>query len=131
METEVIKLLISSYFSLSKRTLIDMVPKGTYPLPLPLFYSTNLIHSKAIMLNLVFNAKEDLQRELLAELYKPEVINDILQESETVVTRRKECVKMIKALQTAEEITASVSPLSPHSLFFHEGNSASPLGLCS
>lgn len=28
METEVIKLLISSYFSLSKRTLIDMVPKG-------------------------------------------------------------------------------------------------------
>jgi hypothetical protein len=28
METEVIKLLISSYFALSKRTLIDMVPKG-------------------------------------------------------------------------------------------------------
>lgn len=31
METEVIKLLISSYFSLSKRTLIDMVPKGECP----------------------------------------------------------------------------------------------------
>ena len=30
METEVIKLLISSYFSLSKRTLIDMVPKGKH-----------------------------------------------------------------------------------------------------
>lgn len=29
METEVIKLLITSYFSLSKRTLIDMIPKGT------------------------------------------------------------------------------------------------------
>ena len=62
------------------------------------------------MLNLVFNAKDDLQRELLAELYKPEVINDILQESESVVTRRKECVKMIAALQQAEEITASVRP---------------------
>ena len=35
METEVIKLLISSYFSLSKRTLIDMVPKGTLPSPPP------------------------------------------------------------------------------------------------
>lgn len=33
METEVIKLLISSYFSLSKRTLIDMVPKGKYSSP--------------------------------------------------------------------------------------------------
>ncbi|KAK4703813.1 vacuolar protein sorting-associated protein 1, partial [Phenoliferia sp. Uapishka_3] len=89
METEVIKLLISSYFSLSKRTLIDMVPK-------------------AIMLNLVFHAKDDLQRELLAELYKPEVIDDILKESDQVVTRRKECVKMIGALQKAEQITATV-----------------------
>ena len=69
------------------------------------------------MLNLVFNAKDDLQRELLAELYKPEVINDILQESDSVVTRRKECVKMIAALQQAEEITASVRHLSPLSLF--------------
>lgn len=33
------------------------------------------------MLNLVFHAKDDLQRELLAELYKPEVIDDILKGS--------------------------------------------------
>ncbi|KDE03925.1 vacuolar protein sorting-associated protein 1 [Microbotryum lychnidis-dioicae p1A1 Lamole] len=89
METEVIKLLISSYFSLSKRTLIDMVPK-------------------AIMLNLVFHAKDDLQKELLGELYKTEVIDDVLKESDQVVTRRKECVKMIAALTKAEGITASV-----------------------
>ena len=63
------------------------------------------------MLNLVFNAKDDLQRELLAELYKPDVINDILQESDSVVARRKECVKMIGALQKAEEITSSVCHL--------------------
>ncbi|SCV69422.1 BQ2448_2442 [Microbotryum intermedium] len=89
METEVIKLLISSYFSLSKRTLIDMVPK-------------------AIMLNLVFHAKDDLQKELLGELYKTEVIDDVLKESDQIVTRRKECVKMIAALTKAEGITASV-----------------------
>lgn len=44
------------------------------------------------MLNLVFHAKDDLQRELLAELYKPDVIDDILKESDSVVTRRKEYV---------------------------------------
>lgn len=80
------------------------------------------------MLNLVFHAKDDLQRELLAELYKPDVIDDILKESDSVVTRRKEyvdfpltllriiahgfdvrrCVKMIGALTVAEQITASV-----------------------
>lgn len=60
------------------------------------------------MLNLVFHAKEDLQRELLAELYKQDLIDDILKESDQVVTRRKECIKMIGALQKAEQITSSV-----------------------
>ncbi|GAA5958159.1 hypothetical protein JCM3765_002833 [Sporobolomyces pararoseus] len=89
METEVIKLLISSYFSLSKRTLIDMVPK-------------------AIMLNLVFHARDTMQRELLSELYKPEAIDEMLKESDSVVQRRKECVRMVAALNKAEGIVASV-----------------------
>ncbi|GAA5843681.1 hypothetical protein JCM9279_000101 [Rhodotorula babjevae] len=89
METEVIKLLISSYFALSKRTLIDMVPK-------------------AIMLNLVFHAKDTMQRELLAELYKTDLIDEMLKESDNVVQRRKECVKMVQALNAAEGIVASV-----------------------
>ncbi|KAF9350534.1 vacuolar protein sorting-associated protein 1, partial [Mortierella sp. NVP85] len=53
MDTEVIKLLISSYFNIVKRTVVDTVPK-------------------AIMLNLVNMAKEELQRELLQEIYKPD-----------------------------------------------------------
>ncbi|GAA5848262.1 hypothetical protein JCM8547_004460 [Rhodosporidiobolus lusitaniae] len=89
METEVIKLLISSYYALSKRTLIDMVPK-------------------AIMLNLVFHAKDAMQRELLAELYRPDAIADMLKESESVVQRRKECVKMVAALTQSEQIVTSV-----------------------
>lgn len=36
------------------------------------------------MLNLVFHAKDDLQRELLAELYRPDVMDDILKESDNV-----------------------------------------------
>lgn len=50
METEVIKLLIQSYFAVVKREMIDMVPK-------------------AITLTLVNFAKENLQRVLLENLY--------------------------------------------------------------
>lgn len=89
IETDVIKLLISSYFNIVKRTVIDMVPK-------------------AIMLKLVSHSKDDLQRELLSELYRPDVLDDLMKESETVVNRRKECVKMIAALEKANEITATV-----------------------
>ncbi|KAJ1973143.1 vacuolar protein sorting-associated protein 1 [Dimargaris verticillata] len=89
METEVIKLLIQSYYNIVKRTVIDMVPK-------------------AIMLNLVHRAKEELQRELLQDLYKADVLDDLLKESEFTVQRRRECKKMIEALQRADEIVASV-----------------------
>ncbi|CAO3685759.1 unnamed protein product [Rhizopus microsporus] len=89
METEVIKLLIQSYFDIVKRTMIDMVPK-------------------AIMLKLVSHAKEELQRELLSELYNADVLKDLLQESEFTQQRRKECKKMIEALQKADEIVGSV-----------------------
>ncbi|KAF9968341.1 vacuolar protein sorting-associated protein 1 [Mortierella alpina] len=90
IETEVIKLLISSYFNIVKRTVIDTVPK-------------------AIMLNLVNTAKEELQRELLQELYKTEVLDELLKESEFTQNRRKECRKMIEALQRADEIVGSIA----------------------
>ncbi|KAJ1955854.1 vacuolar protein sorting-associated protein 1, partial [Dipsacomyces acuminosporus] len=88
-ETEVIKLLIQSYFNIVKRTTIDMVPK-------------------AIMLKLVAFAKEGLQRELLKELYNPEALSDLLKESEATVARRNECKKMIDALKKADTIVSSV-----------------------
>ncbi|KAG6811322.1 hypothetical protein H0H92_007986 [Tricholoma furcatifolium] len=89
METEVIKMLIHSYFNIVKRELIDMVPK-------------------AISLTLVTHSKENLQRELLQELYKPEVLDDLLKESEATVARRKEVVTMVTALNKAEEILAGL-----------------------
>jgi len=60
------------------------------------------------MLNLVFHAKDTMQRELLAELYKTDLIDEMLKESDNVVQRRKECVKMVQALNAAEGIVASV-----------------------
>jgi len=53
METDVIKTLIHSYFNVVKWEMIDMVPK-------------------TVMLTLVDHFKENLQQELLKELYKPE-----------------------------------------------------------
>ncbi|KAJ6488468.1 Dynamin central region-domain-containing protein [Mycena vitilis] len=89
METEVIKLLIHSYFNIVKREMIDMVPK-------------------AISLTLVSHSTKNLQRELLQELYKPEVLDDLLKESESIVHRRKEVTSMVAALNKAEEIVAGV-----------------------
>ena len=51
--------------------------------------------AEAILLTLVNHSKESLQRELLQELYKPDVLEDLLQESELVVSRRKEVVSMV------------------------------------
>ena len=58
---------------------------------------------KAITLTLVNHSKENLQRELLQELYKPDVLEDLLKESELIVARRKEVVSMVQALNKAEE----------------------------
>ncbi|KAF8316851.1 putative ember of the dynamin family of GTPase [Clavulina sp. PMI_390] len=89
IETEVIKLLIHSYFNIIKREMIDMVPKS-------------------VSLTLVQHSKDLIQKELLQELYKPEVLEDIMKESPVVVERRAEVVKMLAALNKAEEIVASV-----------------------
>ena len=58
---------------------------------------------KAISLTLVNFSKENLQRELLQELYKPDVLDELLKESEFVVSRRKELQTMVAALNKAEE----------------------------
>lgn len=89
METEVIKLLINSYFSLVSQEMIDMVPK-------------------AISYNLVNYCKEHLQQQLLEKLYKPDVLDELLKESPEVTARRKEVVRMVEALNQAEKIVAGV-----------------------
>jgi len=89
LEVEVIKLLIQSYYNIVKRTMIDMVPK-------------------AVMLNLVQFSKEEMQRELLENLYKSDQLDDLLKESEYTIRRRKECQSMVESLTKAQEIVSSV-----------------------
>ncbi|KAG8529888.1 vacuolar protein sorting-associated protein 1 [Bacidia gigantensis] len=84
-EVEVIKLLINSYYNITKRTMIDMVPK-------------------AIMLNLVQHTREEMQRELLENMYRTNEIDELLRESEHTIRRRKECQQMVESLSKASEI---------------------------
>ncbi|KAF2746075.1 vacuolar dynamin-like GTPase-like protein VpsA [Sporormia fimetaria CBS 119925] len=88
-EVEVIKLLITSYFNIVRRTMIDMVPK-------------------AIMLNLVQWTKEKMQKELLENMYKSAELDDLLKESDFTVRRRKECQQMVESLTRASEIVNQV-----------------------
>ncbi|KAJ4377197.1 vacuolar protein sorting-associated protein 1 [Neocucurbitaria cava] len=88
-EVEVIKLLITSYFNIVRRTMIDMVPK-------------------AIMLNLVSWTRENMQGELLTNMYKTDELDELLKESEYTVRRRKDCQQMVESLSKAQEIVNQV-----------------------
>lgn len=55
------------------------------------------------MLNLVTFAKDSLQRELLQELYKSEVLDDLMKESDHVIGRRRECVKMVSCFDEVQK----------------------------
>ncbi|KAI1284658.1 vacuolar protein sorting-associated protein [Xylaria sp. FL0933] len=89
IEVEVIKLLISSYFNIVKRTMIDMVPK-------------------AIMLNLVQYTKDEMQKELLEGMYRGDNPDELLKESDYTIRRRKECQQMVESLSKASEIVGQV-----------------------
>ncbi|KAJ4318565.1 vacuolar protein sorting-associated protein 1 [Fusarium piperis] len=89
IEVEVIKLLISSYYNIVKRTMIDMVPK-------------------AIMLTLVQFTKDEMQRELLENMYRTDTLDELLKESDFTTRRRKECQQMVESLSKASEIVSQV-----------------------
>lgn len=89
VETEVIKLLISSYFSIVQRTVADIVPK-------------------AIMLKLIQSTRSNIQKVLLEKLYADKNIEALVKENDFTIARRKECKKMVEVLNNAANIVASV-----------------------
>ncbi|KAK3378003.1 Dynamin central region-domain-containing protein [Podospora didyma] len=89
IEVEVIKLLINSYYNIVKRTMIDMVPK-------------------AIMLTLVQLTRDEMQKELLENMYRQSELDDLLKESDYTTRRRKECQQMVESLSRASEIVSQV-----------------------
>ena len=63
---------------------------------------------KAIMLNLVQWTKENMQGELLTNMYKTDELDELLKESEYTVKRRKDCQQMVESLSKAQDIVNQV-----------------------
>lgn len=84
-----LELLISSYYNIVRRTMIDMVPK-------------------AVMYTLVQHTRDEMQRELLENMYRANEIDELLKESDYTVRRRKECLQMVESLSKASEIVSQV-----------------------
>ncbi|CAI9737438.1 dynamin-1-like protein isoform X2 [Octopus vulgaris] len=85
----VIERLIKAYFLIVRKSIQDSVPK-------------------AIMHFLVNYVKDNLQSELVSQLYKKEEIDTLLDESEHIATRRKEGHEMLQALQRASQIISEI-----------------------
>jgi hypothetical protein len=63
---------------------------------------------KAIMLNLVSWSRENMQGELLTNMYKTDELDELLKESDYTVRRRKDCQQMVESLSKAQEIVNQV-----------------------
>eukprot|EP00461_Guttulinopsis_vulgaris_P001387 UN01387 len=90
VEIDVIKLLIESYFNIVKKTIKDIIPK-------------------AIMLMLVNRAKDEIQSELVKELYKESKFVELLTEAPEVAEQRTNCVQVIHWMRKALEIVHKIN----------------------
>ncbi|EJW82384.1 hypothetical protein WUBG_06708 [Wuchereria bancrofti] len=81
--------LIRCYFMIVRKNVQDTVPK-------------------AIMHFLVNYVRDNLQSELVQQLYKREVIEELLTESPVMAQRRKEAAEMLNALNKASSIIGEV-----------------------
>ena len=86
---DIIKALISSYFDVTRKTFVDMVPK-------------------TIMYFLVNHFRSELQNELVAKLYRDNEIADLMRETDDIASKRKECIKMKELLQHALDVINQV-----------------------
>eukprot|EP01117_Protostelium_nocturnum_P012378 TRINITY_DN4566_c0_g1_i1.p1 TRINITY_DN4566_c0_g1~~TRINITY_DN4566_c0_g1_i1.p1 ORF type:complete len:783 (-),score=329.56 TRINITY_DN4566_c0_g1_i1:186-2534(-) len=85
MQIKLIKQLIGSYFKIVQRNLQESV-------------------TKAVMCFLVDAAKENLHKDLMAELYKDELITSLLVEDPKIALRRQQCADQLEALKKAKKI---------------------------
>jgi vacuolar protein sorting-associated protein 1 len=54
------------------------------------------------------HTKDEMQRELLEQMYRATELDDLLKESDYTVRRRKECQQMVESLSRANEIVSQV-----------------------
>uniref|UniRef100_G3NJJ2 Dynamin-1-like protein n=1 Tax=Gasterosteus aculeatus aculeatus TaxID=481459 RepID=G3NJJ2_GASAC len=91
-DCEVIERLIKSYFLIVRKNIQDSVPK-------------------AVMHFLVNHVKDCLQSELVGQLYKAGLLDDLLTESEDMAQRRTEAADMLKVSGPASDPASIVRSL--------------------
>lgn len=90
METSLIRSLISSYFSIVRQSIQDLIPK-------------------AIMHFLVNYTSQQVQNRLVASLYKPELFADLLNEDEALVAERTRVKALLDAYKEAFKTLSEVN----------------------
>lgn len=90
METALIRSLITSYFDIVRQSIQDLVPK-------------------AVMHFLVNHTSQQVQNRLVAELYKPALFGDLLNEDETLVAERTRVKALLEAYKEAFRTLSEVS----------------------
>jgi hypothetical protein len=85
VETEVIKVLMESYFRIVRKTVADQVPK-------------------AIICFLVTRVKKELQAQLVAELYQASLLDTLLAEADDIAEKRESCKELLAILERAMAI---------------------------
>jgi len=92
IESNIIKALLNAYFSIIRKSISDSVPK-------------------AIMCFLVNKSKSELQSELVKNLYKEELFNELLRENDDIAAKRKATAKMLEVLTKANQIINEVKDM--------------------
>ena len=54
------------------------------------------------------HTKDEMQRELLEQMYRATELDELLKESDYTIRRRKECQQMVESLTRANEIVSQV-----------------------
>ncbi|KAL4901010.1 hypothetical protein BDW74DRAFT_87335 [Aspergillus multicolor] len=89
VETELIRRLISSYFTIVRETIADQVPK-------------------AIMHLLVNHSKDVVQNRLVSELYREEFFAELLYEDDGIKAEREKCERLLETYKAAAKIVGEV-----------------------
>lgn len=107
LETNLIRALIASYFSIVRQTIQDLVPKAimraslsssiprTRKLTLPAHSSADL---------LVNFSRESIQNRLVASLYKDTMFDELLHEDEALVAERTRIKNLLQAYREAFQV---------------------------
>ncbi|KAG9024653.1 Dynamin- GTPase protein [Tulasnella sp. JGI-2019a] len=90
METNLIRSLIASYFSIVRQTIQDLVPK-------------------AIMHFLVNYTSQHVQNRLVSSLYKPDLFSDLLHEDEALANERARVKSLLDAYKDAFKTLSEVN----------------------